>query len=287
MEAEHEFASVAFDILDKNALFQILAKLNPVSVLSLCQSNINFRRLCREKSTFISLMKLHYPSFRVDYVNPKEQYMKITAKEGVVYSIDIIDNKYTKIDTLGNRVWIGYKFDDKAYVNTDYTMGESEAKERFKRENNVPYFERTSISFLILGTRIRKGEELYGVVFEFGETNEYRIKVFSSHEEASDYIPIDLYYDLLNRLRRTYSLLINNDDKDEDDLRSFILSINYDDPDFVRFLQGRGWPTPFTRSNYEKYISDNNFWSYDDLLDLNSDRAEERHVEQIIKFTIQ
>jgi len=91
-EAEQEFANAAFDILGKDALIEILKQMDPIAVLSLCQSNQNFARICREQQTFKTLMRVHYPGFPINQ-DAKAQYGAITAGEGVTYSIPILGGR--------------------------------------------------------------------------------------------------------------------------------------------------------------------------------------------------
>lgn len=83
--AEHEFATAAFNILNMDALFQILAKLDPKSVLELCKTTPAFRRLCSQTQTFTNLMTLHYPQHDLD-PDVKLQYMALALGRYVLYN---------------------------------------------------------------------------------------------------------------------------------------------------------------------------------------------------------
>ena len=227
-------------------------------------------------------MRLHYPSFPVDLENAKAQYGKITAGEGVVYSIDIIDNKYTKIDALGNRVWIGYKFSNKAYVNIDYKDDSTKTKRELENEDKISYYERKSINFLILGTRIRKGEKLWGVVYNSG-TNEYNLAVHPTHEEAVQFVIQDNYEQLVYKSKYEYAENVLEIDPYE---RVEFGGIPDDDPGYVKFLRGKGWPYPFTEENYVKYVRENDYWDSDQPRLISDNELNVHFIEQIIEFTV-
>lgn len=84
MDSQTEFANVAFEILDKNAILKILEKLDPKTVLSLCRINDRFSEVCRDQNIFISLMKKHYPQFPIND-DAKAQYKAIAFGKIIVY----------------------------------------------------------------------------------------------------------------------------------------------------------------------------------------------------------
>lgn len=127
-QPETEFAKAAFETLDKSSLVKILERLDPKSVLSLCQTNKSFRRVCDDDSVFARLMQVHYPYFPINE-DAKAQYMAIAGDIEVKYWFDpnsrdeIIDAKFLKDVSWGERL-----------------------------EGN---------SFSILGTRIREGTTIW------------------------------------------------------------------------------------------------------------------------------
>jgi hypothetical protein len=82
-----EFAKVAFNILDQNALYNILEKLDPLSVLELCKTTKAFAKLCRQQSTFRRLMQKHYPEHPLQR-DLKLQYMALALGKVTVYAAD-------------------------------------------------------------------------------------------------------------------------------------------------------------------------------------------------------
>jgi len=170
-EAEQEFANVAFEILGKDALIEILKQMDPIAVLSLCQSNQNFARICREKQTFITLMKAHYPEFPINQ-DAKAQYGAITAGEGVTYSIPILGGG----DNENN---LEFRF---GRIATPAPGAEVPQLLCTTQPVVVP----TTANFIILGTRIRTEEKLWLLV----RHNSCRIdaRAFLTQDDALDAI---------------------------------------------------------------------------------------------------
>lgn len=131
MDVEHpedEFANVAFEVLDKSSLVKILEKLDPKSVLSLCQTNKNFGRLCDDQSVFVRLMEVHYPYFPIND-DAKAQYMAITGDVEIKYWF----SQFSRDEIINARF-----FED------------------------VPLYESwDGTEFSIRGTRIRKGTNVW------------------------------------------------------------------------------------------------------------------------------
>lgn len=249
--AEHIFATTAFNILDENALFNILARLNPVSILSLCQSNRQFAKLCSQKTTFARLMTLHYPQHPLDVENPKERYVDITANIGVVYSVDIIGYRKMIRDSRGNDIFVGYEFDDKAYANPKGMLGDE-----------VRYGEREVLSFRMTGTKIRRREVLWLAVEHKG--NQLTAKVYPTKEEAVDHMDIftdssgnSWYGQALHSLRRKFIT------KSGHDYAYWATNpmLTVDEPRFSAYLATTNYPFPFTLEGIYNYILVNNVFN--------------------------
>lgn len=82
-----KFTNVAFEILDKNAIYNILKFMEPVDILSLCSINKKFRNICEDRDIFRQLLKDIYPQFNV-CGDPKEHFFKITKGVGTLYEIE-------------------------------------------------------------------------------------------------------------------------------------------------------------------------------------------------------
>ena len=93
---------MSFDLLDANALYEILARLDPQSVLKTCQTNNQFRNLCQNPHIFYRLMQLHYPDVPINK-NPKKQYIDITEGKYTTYYPIIMFNKiFSLYSSSGN-----------------------------------------------------------------------------------------------------------------------------------------------------------------------------------------
>lgn len=305
--AEHIFTGTAFNILDENALFIILAKLSPISIIALCQSNRQLARLCSKPQTFISLMDLHYPQYPVDIEDPKRQYIDITGGIGVIYSVDILGYRKLIRDSRGNDIFVGYEFDNKAYADPEGVV---------HNLDTIPFDARTKISFTILGTKIRRGEKLWLTIEQSGKHLIY--EVYPSKEKA---------------VRSMYIVSTKNGGKRENTLyrhifedleRQFIhkTRFNYvywntrpvittNEPVFSAFTEETNYPFPFTLEGIYDYIMLNNFFNArasrirerpdiyeallnpefkthegDDMLSEMENELHELHVFQVIPITI-
>ena len=226
-EAEREFANVAFEILSKDVFIEILKQMDPIAVLSLCQTNQNFARICREQQTFITLMKVHYPWFPINQ-DAKAQYVAITAGEGVTYSIPILkvkqlvsedyDGGSSRVTSLSQtsrekmRALERYKY---ALFDIEQMARDTDPERDPNMENGAtdilrfnfgriatlapgapvpqllcatqPTVVPTTANFKILGTRIRTGERLWLLI----RYNACRIdaRVFPTENDVLDSIP--------------------------------------------------------------------------------------------------
>ena len=55
--------------LNTDEVVEILAKLDPISVLSTCQTTPYLGKVCQKQDVFARLMRIHYPQFPVDPVD--------------------------------------------------------------------------------------------------------------------------------------------------------------------------------------------------------------------------
>lgn len=153
---EEEFANLAIEILDKDAILLVLEKMTPVSVLSFCQTNKRFAKVCSSQETFRRLMEVHYPEIPVNQ-NPKAQYMEITAGRGTRYAL-----KITK------------KFEHGFPIETE--------PEAHVYEGPI---KTGLITFNISGTRVRSGEMLWlYVTYDRARNQSSQTQVFKTEEEA-------------------------------------------------------------------------------------------------------
>lgn len=157
---------VAFEILDKNAIVEIMKKMKPYEVLSLCETQQKMAHVCGDQNVFRALMKEHYPQFPIDHKNPKEQYGKITRDEGIDYYVRVFQDKET---------W-ELSYDDKAYLL------------EFLPED-VDYAE-----FTVRGTKIPTGDILWLLVIgQQREDEPQQAQAYSSAEDAMTE-GIDIYF---------------------------------------------------------------------------------------------
>lgn len=158
MEAEQEFVDVAFEILDKNAIVEIMKKMKPYEVLSLCETQTQMARICGDQDVFRALMKAHYPQFPIDEEDPKRQYEVITANYGIEYYVKIFEEE-----------------GEKYYDNKVYQLEFLPADVDYEKEPNLDY-----VAFTILGTTIRTGDTLWLQIIE----EDYSANAYSSADDA-------------------------------------------------------------------------------------------------------
>jgi hypothetical protein len=162
---EEEFANLAIEILDKDAILLVLEKMTPVSVLSFCQTNKRFAKVCSSQETFRRLMEVHYPEIPVNQ-NPKAQYMEITAVRGTRYAL-----KITK------------KFEHGFPIETE--------QEAHVYEGPI---KSGLITFNISGTRVRSGEMFWlYVIYDQKRNISSQTQVFKTEEEA-----LEIFYQKTN-----------------------------------------------------------------------------------------
>jgi hypothetical protein len=218
MDAEAEFSNVAFEILDKNGIVSILKQMNPISVLSLCQTNTRFAEICRDQNVFRILIKAHYPDFTPPVRDPKTMYMTITSQRGTVYYLPILEDA-TETGFPG-------KYESKATI--------------FKPEG--PYFE-----FAILGTRIRKGQEVW---LKCRLPGSLIASAYRTREDAIEEIPI-LYSENLEKYIKERTLEYKKDPS--------ITRRNGEIIDLEEWLVENDYPYPLTSEGITEWVEKNGY----------------------------
>lgn len=178
------------DVLDRNALLEILKRSDPRSVIQLCGTDRRFRNLCREgnESIFRTLMQVHYPQFPVGD-NPKRQYYSITAQEGIEYTLVIkeelnnlglMEVDYDDIYVYISKCVIPEVFPQKAYAN----LSEEEIERLVEKagEGSIHID-----NFKVLGNEILKSVilSIYRIELDYGFP-EFQIKAYKTLEDAVD-----------------------------------------------------------------------------------------------------
>ena len=83
----NKFLIGVFNILSADVIIQkILFKMDTVSIVILCSTNVDFRKFCNKHSKRIweMLLQRDYPEFGI-IGDPKQHYLKILAGEGEEY----------------------------------------------------------------------------------------------------------------------------------------------------------------------------------------------------------
>lgn len=86
----------SFSDLDDDVLLYILMSANPKTVVSLCQTNSRYFRLCQDPLTFVKLMKKHYPHLPINR-DPKKQFIEITQGKVTNYYA-VFNNLHDQIE---------------------------------------------------------------------------------------------------------------------------------------------------------------------------------------------
>ncbi len=79
--------NMTFGILDKHVLTQILLRLEPYDVLSTCQTDTRYAKVCSDRQVFRTLLETHYPDAFLTN-NPHQQYAAITEGVETTYVLD-------------------------------------------------------------------------------------------------------------------------------------------------------------------------------------------------------
>ena len=162
--------------LDSDSLLDIFLKLDPKSVINLCQVNINLDNYCNNNYLWSYLMKKHYPNFDVTD-NPKEQYKNITFNTLSEYILDYDEeNTSVYINTDGNTIQIPYignvaKF-NKTEVNID----------------DIKYQRGGDVSIYIKGQPFSNDVNMFVLLIDDYNNNETTAKVFRTRDDAAKYM---------------------------------------------------------------------------------------------------
>ncbi len=269
MDAEQEFAAVAFDILNVDALMQVLKELDPITILSLCQTNQRFAQICQDQDVFRNLMHLHYPNFPVDE-DAKAQYGAITSAEGVTYSVNIRRQMIRVV-----RSAIEAYVNEGVYVNT--------------KTKEIEWTDDTTqqlVNFNILGTRIHKGEKLWlmiiimknprtgiAIIGEVFSNKEDAVRAISIFDEGKIEMYINSIWQKYKRSKMKSNLeraavrageMMTTEDyaaiRMEEIVRDHNLTYTEDDLEFLLFLKGNDYPSPLTSDGIYEHIMKTNYF---------------------------
>jgi len=253
--------------LDNIALYQILVKSDPLSVIQLCKTNIKFSNLCTNRAVFHNLMELHYPQFTIDENDPKQQYLDITGGIGVNYSIKIFLEERENIKLTYDmkkeilRLKGHYPSKAKKILNTKYQ--DDDQYNRFSWDKKI-----VNPQFIILGTEVLKTTYL---LFEVQKTDyldiKFDIKAYNSIEDAAEEFVTKNYTNIVNQLREdafaqymddyTNKKYVLDEDVEFDD--------NIDFDDFTDILKDRYLPMFFSEEILQKYMIRNHYFSTNPL----------------------
>lgn len=75
-----EFVSKSLQILKRDQFFSILRLLKPIDVLKFCQTEKYTQTVCNDRDLFKFLMHEHYPNYKLNKNDPKEQYIDLTYR---------------------------------------------------------------------------------------------------------------------------------------------------------------------------------------------------------------
>jgi len=183
-----------FSRLDKDTITEIAARLDPKSVLKLCDVDTKFRTICQKPQTFQLLLTKHFPNAPFTS-NPKKQYraladgittlyyttLQITTEEGESYSWDLYQQHVSFALNFELKLVL---FDQQ---NDDYTNDEND----FPVDGIIP------IVTELPGLRVDHADKVYfGLMFVFGyvDTTAKPVgfydtgKLFYNSNEAEQYL---------------------------------------------------------------------------------------------------
>lgn len=86
MSAEKDFTEVALDTLGRDVLSLIFERMDPKSILKLCQTSQAFAEHCRNPSLWRRLIALHFP-WDLPTNDPRSQYQALVAGHKTVYTV--------------------------------------------------------------------------------------------------------------------------------------------------------------------------------------------------------
>src|SRR5947208_442982 len=107
-----------------DVLLEISIRLDPRSVLNLCQVN-KYIAITYNDTTFAKLMTIHYPNCKITET-PRNQYLAVTAGMETRYWIRVdTSSSYSILDTNGNKIIILDKFFDNTRIcDENFTLDE-------------------------------------------------------------------------------------------------------------------------------------------------------------------
>lgn len=163
-----EFANVAFEVLDKYTITNILKYMEPSEVFNLCQVNKKFKYICEDDNIFRTLMKYHFPKFSTT-TTPKLQYIALVKKEYTTFYLTINSQENFVKDIQGNE----FNIVDKLNKNVAYARRRTMAQ-----QPNI-----IDLEFKIFGLPPKSGTEYYlwYIVSDFMKPTAY---AFNTKEDA-------------------------------------------------------------------------------------------------------
>lgn len=188
--ATQNFVDVAFGVLDKDAIFEILKAMLPKDVVSLYESSEELaQKISSENARFKLLMQKHFPEYPITtkLENVRKQYFDLANEITTKYFIEILHDNTNFLTQSGDAVELLHEFGDLAYLNTGpYHKGVYD---------DYPTFEIFGGNWLnpnqIVWLLIKEAE-----IDEFGDTQDGI--AFFSREDAIDFVNIS-YRDVLRR----------------------------------------------------------------------------------------
>lgn len=84
-----KFVEASFNVLNKDEIYSILKLLKPLEVLKFCQIEKYARYICNDTDLFRTLMHEHFPTYKLNKVDPKEQYFNLANRLVSVYQAKI------------------------------------------------------------------------------------------------------------------------------------------------------------------------------------------------------
>lgn len=173
--------------LDKDAITEIMKRMDPKDVLSFCQTEKNIAKICNIDDVFKTLMRYHYPYFKLTNT-PKEQYIALT--HGVIHKYYILSDPNTKqlfTDSNGTDLVLSDVYDNSKVFSNDNNEAESvglqeriEAVERGESLNRI--YSGIPLKFEVGGLKI-PGQEIY-LLIRSSSWVESHTNVFNTYEDA-------------------------------------------------------------------------------------------------------
>jgi len=188
--ATQNFVDVAFGVLNKDAIFEILKTMLPKDVVSLYESSEELaQRISSENVRFKLLMQKHFPKYPITakLEDVRNQYFDLANKVATEYFIEILHDNTNFLSQSGDQVELLHEFDNVAYYNT--------GPYRKDVYDDYPTFE------IFGGSWLNKDQIVWlfikeDAIDEFGDIQD--ITAFFSSEDAINFVNIS-YRDVLRR----------------------------------------------------------------------------------------